>query len=150
MRSIISRVSFSRGHNEVIDLRVRGQNLMEITLLMQLLLVVADAGLHQHLRDLVLQLDVLSDQQLAVTQGASSLPDLHRCHIALRQEVAAQAVGDLACIDAIVLLLRDGNRTQHQGMSHLHRCRMRSKVVVDPAREHRRFHRYRPRLGQRP
>ena len=117
---------------------------------MQLLLVVADAGLHQQLRDLVLQLDVLPDQQLPVAQGASALPDLHRCHVALRQEVTAQAVGDPACIDAIVLLLRHGNGTQHQRMSHLHRCRVRSKVVVDPARKHGRFHRHRPGLRQRP
>ena len=80
---------------------------------MQLLLVVADAGLHQQLRDLVLQLDDLPDQQLPVAQGAPALPDLHRCHVALRQEVTAQAVGDPACIDAIVLLLRHGNGTQH-------------------------------------
>jgi hypothetical protein len=41
---------------------------------MQLLLVVADTGLHQHLRDLVLQLDVLPDQRLPVAQGAPALP----------------------------------------------------------------------------
>ena len=123
---------------------------MEIPLLMQLVLVVADARLHQHLRDLVLQLDVLPHQQLAIAQGASSLPNLHRGHVALGQEIAAQAVGDLAGIDAIVLLLRDSNRTQHQGMSYLHRRSMRSKVVVDPPRKHRRFHRNRPGLRQRP
>ena len=31
---------------------------------------------------------------LPVAQGAPTLPDLHRCHVALRQEVTAQAVGD--------------------------------------------------------
>ena len=35
-------------------------------------------------------------------------------------------------------------------MSHLHRCPVRSKVVVDPARKHGRFHRHRPGLRQRP
>src|SRR5664279_4775644 len=35
-------------------------------------------------------------------------------------------------------------------MSHLHRCCVRSKVVVDPARKHGRFHRHRPGLQQRP
>jgi hypothetical protein len=39
---------------------------VEVALLMQLLFVVAHAGFHQHLRDLVFQLHVLADKKLAI------------------------------------------------------------------------------------
>ena len=39
------------------------------------------------------------------------------------EEIAAQAISDLAGIDAVVLLLGCGDRTQHEGMSDLRgRC----------------------------
>jgi len=61
----------------------------------------------------------------------------------------AQAVGDLACINLVVLLFGRSNRSQHQRMRDLHLLRMRKQMIVDPAREDRRFHRDRPGLWQR-
>src|SRR2546425_8780083 len=71
------------------------------------------------------------------------------CHVAFRQEVAAQAVGDLAGIDAIVLLLGRCDGAQHQGMRYLHLLSMREQVIVDPAGENRCFHGYGPGLRKR-
>jgi hypothetical protein len=68
------------------------------------------------------------------------VPDLGRCHVALGQEIAAQAVGDLAGIDLVVLPLRRCNGPQHQRVRHLHLFGMGKQMVVNPAREDRRFH----------
>jgi hypothetical protein len=68
--------------------------------------------------------------------------------VTLRQEIAAQTVSDLACVDLVVLLLGRCNRPQHQGVSHLDLGGVRKQMIVDPAAEDRRLHRHRPRLGQ--
>src|SRR5271163_585685 len=68
--------------------------------------------------------------------------------MALGQEVASQAVANLACIDAVVLLLGCRDRPQHQRMRHLHSRCMGQQVIVDPACEHRRFHGHGPRCWQ--
>src|SRR5258707_13895100 len=77
---------------------------------------------------------------MPVTQGAAAIPDLPRHHVALRQEIAAKAVGDLVGIDLVVLLLGCRNRTQHQRVSHLDLRGMRKEMVVDPAAEDRGLH----------
>jgi hypothetical protein len=88
-------------------------------------------------------------EQEAVAQGSPSVPNLGRCHVAFRQEVAAQAVGDLAGINSIVLFLGRGDGAQHQWMSYLHLLRVRKQMIVDPAGENRCFHGHRPWLWKR-
>jgi len=66
------------------------------------------------------------------------------------RKFAAQAVGDLAGINPIVLLFGCCNRAQHQGMRHLHLFRMWEQMIVDPARENRRFHHHCPGLRKSP
>src|SRR5271155_3535630 len=62
------------------------------------------------------------------------------------QEVAAQAVGNLAGINLIILLLGGCDGAQHQRMRHLHLLRVRKQMIVDPAGENRWFHGHRPWL----
>ena len=69
-------------------------------------------------------------------------------HVTLRQKIAAQAVANLAGVDAIVLLFCRRNGPQHQRMRHFQGNHMWQQVVVDPAREHGGFHRRGPRLRQ--
>jgi hypothetical protein len=69
--------------------------------------------------------------------------------VAFRQEVAAQAVGDLAGVDPIDLLLGRSDGAQHQRMRHLHLRRVRKQMIVDPAGENRCFHRHGPGLRKR-
>ena len=69
--------------------------------------------------------------------------------MALWEEVASQAVGDLDGIDLVVLLLGCSNRAQHQRVCHLDLRGVWKQVIVDPAAEDRRFHRNGPRLRQR-
>jgi len=83
---------------------------------------------------------------MPIAQGAASVPNRSGRHVAFWQEVAAQAVGDLAGIDAIVLLLGRSDGARHQRMRYLHLFRMREQVIVDPASENGRFHRPRPGL----
>ena len=52
----------------------------------------------------IFHLHHLPHQQVSIAQGSASIANLGRCHVALWQEVAAQAVGDLAGINLIVLL----------------------------------------------
>src|SRR3981189_3613627 len=85
---------------------------------------------------------------MPVPQGAPSIPYRSRHHVALWEEVASQAVGELAGIDLVVLLLGCSNRAQHQWMCHLDLGGMRQQVIVDPAAEDRRLHRYHPWLWQ--
>src|SRR5947199_112291 len=66
--------------------------------------------------------------------------------MAFRQKVTAQAVRDLAGIDAIILLLGRCDRSQHHRMRHFHLCSMREQMIVDPAREDACFHRHGPGL----
>jgi hypothetical protein len=68
--------------------------------------------------------------------------------MALGQEVASQAVGDLAGIDLVVLPLRRRDGPQHQRMGHLHPLGMWKQVVINPAGKNRRFHGDRPGLGK--
>src|SRR5882757_4567351 len=84
---------------------------------------------------------------MPVPQRAPSIPYRSRHHVALWEEVASQAVGELAGIDLVVLLLGCSNRSQHQWMCHLDLGGMRQQVIVDPAAEDRRLHRNGPRLG---
>src|ERR1700738_751586 len=85
---------------------------------------------------------------MPVPQRAPSIPYRCRHHVALWEEVASQAVGELAGIELVVLLLGCSNRAQHQWMCHLDLGGMRHQVIVDPAAEDRRLHRHGPRLGQ--
>jgi hypothetical protein len=66
--------------------------------------------------------------------------------MALRQEIAAQTIGDLARVNPIVFLLGCRDRAQHQWMRHFHSGRMGQQVIVDPAGEYSRFHCHGPRL----
>ena len=47
---------------------------------------------------------------------------------------------DLAGVQAVVLLLRDGNRAQHQRMRSLHLRRARPYMILHPTGEDRRLH----------
>src|SRR5437867_8414598 len=85
----------------------------------------------------------------SVAQGSASVANRGGCHVAFRQEVAAQAVGDLAGIDAIVLLLGRSDGAQHQRMRYLHLLSVREQMIVDPAGENRCFHGYGPGLRKR-
>jgi len=70
--------------------------------------------------------------------------------VALGQEVAPQAIGDLGRIDLVVLLLGCGNGPQHKRVRDLHLLGMRKQMVVNPAGEDRRFHGDHPGLRQSP
>src|SRR5271157_2075103 len=83
---------------------------------------------------------------MPVAQGPASIPNLSRCHVAFRQEVTAQPVGNLAGINPIILLFRRGDGAQHQRMRHLYLGRVWQQMIIDPAREDRGFHRYAPGL----
>jgi hypothetical protein len=63
---------------------------------------------------------------MPVAQNAALISNLRRDHVTLRQEIAAQTIGDLAGIDLVVLLLGRCNRPQHQWMSY-HLLRMRKQ-----------------------
>jgi len=54
-------------------------------------------------------------------------------HVALRQKIAAQAIANLARINAIVLLFRRRDGWQHQRMRYLQRRSMWLQMIVDPA-----------------
>src|SRR5258707_1668067 len=79
--------------------------------LVELLLVVTHTGFHQQHRNFVLHLYRLADQQVPIAQGAPSFTNFSRGHVALRQEIAAQAVGNLFGIDAVVLFLSYRDRS---------------------------------------
>ena len=66
--------------------------------------------------------------------------------MALRQEIAAQAVGYLAGINLVVLLFGRGDGPLHQRMSHLNGAGVRQQMVIDPARKNGRLHRNRAGL----
>ena len=69
--------------------------------------------------------------------------------MALRQEITAQAIGDLARVNAIVLFLGRCDCSQHQRVCHFDLCRMRMEMIVDPAGKNRCFHGDRPGLRKR-
>jgi len=102
---------------------------------------MAHSGLQKQTRNSILHLHHLAYQQVAIAQGAAPIPNLCGDHLAFRQEVAAQAVSDLAGIDPVV---RD--RSQHYWMRDLHLCSMRKQMIVDPAREDACFHCHCPGL----
>jgi hypothetical protein len=85
---------------------------------------------------------------MPVPQGAPSIPYCCGHHVELRKKVASQAVGDLAGIDLVVLLLGCSNRAKHQWVSHLDLRGMWQQMIVDPAAKDRRLHRHHPWLGQ--
>ena len=88
------------------------------------------------------------DHRAPVAQYTAPVPDLGRSHVALGKKVTAQAIGDLACINLVVLLLGRSNRSKHQRMRNLHLLGMRKQMIVNPSREDRRFHGDRPGLWQ--
>jgi hypothetical protein len=88
----------------------------------------------------------IEGQILAVAECSPSVSSLGRCHVALRQEIAAQAVGDLAGVNAIIFLLGGCDRSQHQRVRYFDLCRMRMEMIVDPAGKNRCFHSHRPGL----
>src|SRR5882757_3294307 len=116
--------------------------------LVQSLLVVAHPGFHQQRADLDFHLHHLAHQQVAVAQRAPPFANRGRGHVALRQEIAAQAIANLAGVNAVVLFLCRRDGPQHQGVCYFQRGCMRLEVIVDPAGEHGRFHRRAPRLRE--
>ena len=83
-----------QGPDTVADLLVGREQLGEVTHLVQPLLVIAHSAFHQQARYTVLHLHRLPQHQASVAQGAPPVPDLSRSHVALRQKVAAQKVGN--------------------------------------------------------
>jgi hypothetical protein len=72
-----------------------------------------------------------------------------RGQVALGKKIAAQAVTDLAGVNAVVLFLCGGDGARHQRVRRLQSTCMRLEVTMNPAREHGRFHFRAPRLWQR-
>jgi hypothetical protein len=70
---------------------------------MEPVLVVGHPGLHQEARDPVLHLNHLPHQQMPVAQSPAPISDLGRGHMALRKEITAETVGNLAGIDTVIL-----------------------------------------------
>jgi hypothetical protein len=99
----------------VVHIFVGGHQLFEVAEVVQTLLVVADAGLDQRAGNTVLHLHHTLGDQAAITQRPAPVADRCRGHVALGQEVAAQPVGDLADIDAVVCPLRRRNGPKQQG-----------------------------------
>src|ERR1700691_4769468 len=109
---------------------------------------VLDSGLHQQPRNAVLHLHHLLHQQMPIAQSAAAIADLARHHVALGQEIAAQAVSDFSSVNGVVLLLRRSDGPQHQPMGHLDLNRVRQQMVIDPPAEDGGLHGHRPGLGQ--
>jgi hypothetical protein len=126
-----------------------GQQFRDESKSMKVLSVIAHSGFDQQAPQARLQLHHLPYQQASIAQRSPPLANLERVHVALGQEVAAQAIGDLSGVDAIIFLLGGGDRLQHHGMRYFHCCSVRFQVIVDPAGKDRRFHRRRPRLRKR-
>src|SRR5439155_17796772 len=147
-RTMLSRLTRSRGRILSFTSALLESN-TEIPHFVQPPLVVAHSGFHQQTGDPILHLHHLAYQQVSVAQGSASVSNRGGCHVAFRQEVAAQAVGDLAGIDAIVLLLGRSDGAQHQRMRYLHLLSVREQMIVDPAAENRCFYGYGPGLRKR-
>jgi hypothetical protein len=64
------------------------------------------------------------------------------------QKIASQAVANLGGVNAIVLLFRRCNGSQHQRMRYLQRRGLGPQVIVDPSGKDRGFHRRRSLLWQ--
>ena len=131
------------------DLFVGGEQLREVAHAVQPQLVVAHAGLHQQSGDPILHLHGLPLDQIAITQNPPPVADRSRGDVALRQEVPAQAVGDLAGIDPVVLLFGRSHGPQHQRMRNLHCLSMGQQMIVDPAGGDGGFHSHGARLRKR-
>src|SRR5260221_8529803 len=108
-RTTVSRHSRRQRFQPFIDVLVARQQFTEVPDLVKLLFVVAHTGFHQQNSNLVLHLHGLADQQVPIAQRAAPFANLRRGHVALRQKITAQAVGNLIGIDAIVLFLGRGN-----------------------------------------
>src|SRR5258708_20366738 len=85
---------------------------------LQLLFVVTHTGFHQQHSNFVLHLYRLADQQVPIAQGAPSFANLRRGHIALRQEIAAQALGNLFGTDAVDFFLTHPTPSYPNPTSH--------------------------------
>src|SRR5215472_16209119 len=103
---------------------------------------MAHARFHQQTRDPVLHLNHLAHQQVAITQGTAPIPNLGGGHMAFRQKIAAQAVGDLAGIDPIVFLFGRSDCTQQEWVRYLYMLGVRKQVILDPPGEDGRLHRH--------
>jgi hypothetical protein len=97
---------------------------------MEPLLVVGHPGFHQEARDPALHLDHLPHQQMPVAQGPSPVSHFRGRHVTLRKEVTAQAVGDFAGIDSVVLRLRCSDRSKHHRVGDLDRSSVWKHVIV--------------------
>ena len=93
---------------------------------------------------------ILSLTSSFLASSSPSVPNLSRSHVALRQEITAQAIGDLARVDAIVLFLGGCDCSQHQWVCHVDLRRMRLEMIVDPAGKNRCLHRNCPGLRKSP
>jgi hypothetical protein len=71
----------------------------------------------------------LPHQQVPLAQSTAA--HLSGRYVALRKEVASQAVGDLVGIDLVVLFLGRCNRTQHQRVCHLDLGGVRISVAAE-------------------
>jgi hypothetical protein len=58
--------------------------------------------------------------QMSVAQRPAPISNVRRCYMALRQEIATEAVGNLAGIDPVVLLLCCRYGPQHYQVCDLH------------------------------
>src|ERR1700682_6407691 len=94
-RTMVSRLSFNKGRILSWTSSWLPHTRPEIACFVQPLLVIAHPGFHPQTRNPILHLHPLAHPQLSVAQGSPSIPNLGGCHVALRQEVATQAVSDL-------------------------------------------------------
>src|SRR5947209_2642296 len=122
-RTMLSRLTRSRGRILSLTSSLVASNSRKYFTLCTLL-VVTHSCLHQQTGDAILHLHHLAHQQVAVAQSSASVPNGGACHVALRQEVTAQAVGDLAGINPVVFLLGRSDGAQHQRMRYLHLLRV--------------------------
>src|ERR1700735_3991737 len=85
---------------------------------------------------------------MPIAQAAAPVPNRGGRHVAFRQKITTQTVGDLAGIDAIIFLLRQCDGAQHHGMRYFYLRGMGMQMIVDPTGEDRRLHGDGPRLRQ--
>jgi hypothetical protein len=101
-RTMVSRLSFSNGRMLSSTSWLLSSNSRKYFTLCN---VVTHSGFHQEARDPILHLNHLAYQQVTIAQGAAPIPNLRGSQMALGQEIAPQAVRNLAGIDPVVLLL---------------------------------------------
>jgi hypothetical protein len=138
------------GSNTLTDFFVPREQFAKICHFVKPPLVVGHPSFHEKTRDPIFRLHHLSHQQIAVAQSSPSVPNLSRSHVALRQEITAQAIGDLARVNAIVLFLGGCDCSQHQRVCHFDLRRMRLEMIVDPPGKNRCLHCNCPGLRKSP